>query len=77
MQQTMQEHAAVYRTGESLKEGCVKINNVVDMFPDVKVTDRSLVWNSDLIETLELQNLLCQVCHLSRSRRYTALRSCM
>ena len=57
----MQTHAAVYRTGDSLKEGVEKINAVVDTFADVKVTDRSLIWNSDLIETLELQNLLAQV----------------
>lgn len=56
----MQAHAAVYRTGDSLKEGVVKVNKVVDSFAEVRVTDRSLIWNSDLVETLELQNLLCQ-----------------
>jgi len=60
LQATMQAHAAVYRTGDSLKEGVVKVNNVVDSFAEVRVTDRSLIWNSDLVETLELQNLLCQ-----------------
>jgi succinate dehydrogenase/fumarate reductase flavoprotein subunit len=62
MQKAMQENAAVYRTGATLKEGVQKINTVVDKFKDVGVTDRSLIWNSDLIETLELQNLLAQVC---------------
>jgi succinate dehydrogenase / fumarate reductase flavoprotein subunit len=60
MQKTMQSDAAVFRTGESLKEGSRKISEVFQKFQDVKVTDRSLVWNSDLIETLELSNLLAQ-----------------
>ncbi|MEV8519407.1 succinate dehydrogenase flavoprotein subunit [Dyella marensis] len=60
MQRTMQSDAAVFRTGESLKEGCDKISKVYDSFKDVGVSDRSLVWNSDLIETLELSNLLGQ-----------------
>jgi succinate dehydrogenase / fumarate reductase flavoprotein subunit len=50
----------VFRTGETLKEGVAKIRDVHASFADVKVSDRSLVWNSDLIETLELQNLLGQ-----------------
>jgi len=58
MQRTMQNHAAVFRTGETLQEGVQKIRQVFDSFQDVRVSDRSLVWNSDLIETLELQNLL-------------------
>ena len=60
MQRTMQSDAAVFRTGESLKEGCEKISKVHESFKDVGVSDRSLVWNSDLIETLELANLLDQ-----------------
>ncbi|TBR39160.1 MULTISPECIES: succinate dehydrogenase flavoprotein subunit [Dyella] len=60
MQRTMQSDAAVFRTGESLKEGCEKISKVYESFKDVGVSDRSLVWNSDLIETLELSNLLGQ-----------------
>jgi succinate dehydrogenase / fumarate reductase flavoprotein subunit len=60
MQRVMQNHAAVFRTGESLREGVDKIAAVRRSFADVKVSDRSLVWNSDLIETLELQNLLGQ-----------------
>ncbi|MEO8809329.1 MAG: succinate dehydrogenase flavoprotein subunit [Rhodanobacter sp.] len=60
MQRTMQKDAAVFRTGETLAEGKQKIAQVFGMFKDVKVSDRSLVWNSDLIETLELSNLLSQ-----------------
>lgn len=60
MQATMQKDAAVFRTGETLTEGKQKISEVFDMFKDVNVSDRSLVWNSDLVETLELSNLLAQ-----------------
>jgi succinate dehydrogenase flavoprotein subunit len=60
MQKTMQSDAAVFRTGQTLDEGSKKISEVHDMFKDVAVSDRSLVWNSDLIETLELANLLDQ-----------------
>jgi succinate dehydrogenase / fumarate reductase flavoprotein subunit len=60
MQKTMQSDAAVFRTGETLKEGVAKISAVHDSFRNVKVSDRSMVWNSDLIETLELANLLDQ-----------------
>jgi succinate dehydrogenase / fumarate reductase, flavoprotein subunit len=60
MQRVMQNHAAVFRTGESLTEGVRKLAAVHDSFADVKVSDRSLVWNTDLIETLELDNLLGQ-----------------
>ena len=58
MQRTMQADAAVFRTGETLAEGVAKIREIHASFADVKVSDRSLVWNSDLIETMELQNLL-------------------
>jgi len=58
MQDVMQEHAAVYRTSDILAEGKVKIDEVVKKFDDVKVTDKSLIWNTDMVETLELQNLL-------------------
>ncbi len=60
MQRTMQQDAAVFRTGDTLKEGKRKISEIRESFKDVKVSDRSLVWNSDLIETLELANLLDQ-----------------
>jgi succinate dehydrogenase / fumarate reductase flavoprotein subunit len=58
MQDVMQNNAAVFRTGEVLEEGCRLIANVYESFKDVEITDRSLVWNSDLVETLELRNLL-------------------
>ncbi len=60
MQRTMQNDAAVFRTGETLGQGVEKIRQVHASFADVKVSDRSLIWNSDLIETMELQNLLGQ-----------------
>jgi len=60
MQQTMQTDAAVFRTGETLEEGKEKLTEVFNSFAEVKVSDRSLIWNSDLIETLELENLLGQ-----------------
>ncbi len=58
MQQVMQNHAAVFRTSETLAEGVEKIAAVNARFSSIGVTDRSLVWNSDLVETLELRNLL-------------------
>jgi succinate dehydrogenase / fumarate reductase flavoprotein subunit len=60
MQRVMQNHAAVFRTGESLREGIKKLHEVYDSFADVGVTDRGLIWNTDLVETLELDNLLGQ-----------------
>jgi len=60
MQRIMQSHAPVYRTGEVLKEGIKKLSQTYESFSDVKVSDRSLIWNTDLIETLELENLLLQ-----------------
>merc|ERR1711871_1533096 len=72
MQDTMQQHAAVYREGTVLAEGCVKIDEDVQKLKDVKLTDRSLVWNTDLIETLELQNLLSQAAatmHAAEQRK--------
>ena len=58
MQTTMQQDAAVFRTDKSLAEGCDKMEKVAAKVDDLKVTDRSLVWNSDLMETLELTNLM-------------------
>ena len=58
MQGVMQSNAAVFRTGEVLEEGCRLIAGVYDAFAELRVSDRSLVWNSDLVETLELRNLL-------------------
>eukprot|EP00164_Ancoracysta_twista_P004330 GFYU01005834.1.p1 GENE.GFYU01005834.1~~GFYU01005834.1.p1 ORF type:complete len:624 (-),score=214.77 GFYU01005834.1:307-2178(-) len=60
MQRVMQDNAAVFRTQDVLAEGCTKITEVVESFKDVKTTDRGMIWNTDLIETLELENLLTQ-----------------
>jgi succinate dehydrogenase / fumarate reductase flavoprotein subunit len=60
MQMVMQNNCAVFRTGPVLDEGVKLIHEVHDAMPDVRVTDRSLIWNSDLIETLELDNLMSQ-----------------
>ena len=60
MQKTMQNNCAVFRTGEVLEEGHHKIHEVWANSEDVQVTDRSLIWNTDLIETLEYDNLICQ-----------------
>jgi len=58
MQRTMQEDAAVFRTGETLANGVRRMRDVYAARSDLKVTDRSMIWNSDLVETLELENLL-------------------
>ncbi len=58
MQRVMQNYAAVFRTGETLEEGIQKLAATFDSFADVGVSDRSMIWNTDLIETLELENLL-------------------
>ncbi len=60
MQRAMQSHAAVFRTGTVLQEGIEQVTAAAHSLADVRVSDRSLVWNSDLIETLELDNLLGQ-----------------
>ena len=60
MQRAMQADAAVFRTGETLADGVRKMREIHASFGDVKVADRSLIWNTDLIETFELSNLLDQ-----------------
>jgi succinate dehydrogenase / fumarate reductase, flavoprotein subunit len=60
MQRTMQQHAAVFRDSALLAEGQTKIDAIAASIGDVHVTDRSLIWNTDLVETLELDNLLGQ-----------------
>ena len=60
MQKAMQNDAAVFRTGETLKQGVDKLQEIHNRMPDIGVTDRTLVWNSDLMETLELDNLVGQ-----------------
>ena len=60
MQKIMQADAAVFRTGDSLRQGIARLAATFDSFGDVGVSDRGLIWNTDLIETLELENLLLQ-----------------
>ncbi|MFT5446232.1 MAG: succinate dehydrogenase / fumarate reductase flavoprotein subunit [Gammaproteobacteria bacterium] len=71
MQRVMQSNAAVFRTSETLEEGCTLIGEIFDAFSDVGVSDRSMIWNTDLVETLELDNLLRQAVvtmHSARNR---------
>ncbi|UZD90148.1 succinate dehydrogenase flavoprotein subunit [Cognatishimia activa] len=58
MQKAMQADAAVFRTAKTMKEGVEKMTDIAAKMDDLKVTDTSLVWNSDLMETLELTNLM-------------------
>jgi succinate dehydrogenase / fumarate reductase flavoprotein subunit len=58
MQRAMQEDAAVFRTDKTLAEGVAKVTAIAGRMADVRVTDRSMIWNSDLMETLELTNLI-------------------
>src|SRR6188768_476833 len=60
MQKVMQNNCAVFRTGEVLQEGHKLIHEAYDAAGDIRVTDRSLIWNSDLIESLEFDNLIAQ-----------------
>jgi succinate dehydrogenase / fumarate reductase flavoprotein subunit len=60
MQKTMQKHCAVFRTDELMAEGVTKMEAVYGRMNDIGVTDRSLIWNTDLVETLELDNLVGQ-----------------
>jgi succinate dehydrogenase / fumarate reductase flavoprotein subunit len=60
MQRTMQDTCAVYRTGPVLEEGVQRMEKLWAEAPDVKVTDRSMIWNTDLVETLEFDNLIAQ-----------------
>jgi succinate dehydrogenase / fumarate reductase flavoprotein subunit len=60
MQRIMQSNCAVFRTAEVLRDGVNKIGSVAKSFGDLAIADRSMIWNSDLMEALELQNLLEQ-----------------
>jgi succinate dehydrogenase / fumarate reductase flavoprotein subunit len=67
MQKTMQNHASVFRTGVVLQEGIARLKETSRSFEDVHVSDRSLIWNTDLVETLELDYLLGQAMVSIRS----------
>jgi succinate dehydrogenase / fumarate reductase flavoprotein subunit len=58
MQKTMQNDAAVFRTSKTLAEGVEKLGQVAATLPQIKINDRSTVWNSDLVEAFELENLM-------------------
>jgi succinate dehydrogenase / fumarate reductase flavoprotein subunit len=60
MQRAMQEDAAVFRTGESLQSGQKRVREIYKAMPEIGVSDRGLIWNTDLVETLEFDNLICQ-----------------
>jgi len=71
MQQTMQQHCAVFRNHENLSRGCEKIDALWQDFDDLQVNDPSLIWNTDLLEALELENLMQQArvtIHAARHR---------
>ena len=60
LQKAMQTYAAVFRTGDTLNTGFDKVKDLSDSFQDIKINDKSLLWNTELVETLELENLLSQ-----------------
>jgi succinate dehydrogenase / fumarate reductase flavoprotein subunit len=70
MQRTMQRYAAVFRTGELLEEGTQKLDQVAGSLGDLRLTDRSMIWNTDLVEALELQNLMLQAVATMHSALY-------
>jgi succinate dehydrogenase / fumarate reductase flavoprotein subunit len=72
MQKVMQSDAAVFRTGETLQVGMQRLARTYASFEDVRVNDRSLIWNTDLVETMELENLLLQATatiHAAENRK--------
>ncbi len=70
MQRTMQRYASVFRDGPTLTEGCAKISDVADSLGELRVDDHSKVWNSDVVEALELQNLMLQAVATMESATY-------
>jgi succinate dehydrogenase (ubiquinone) flavoprotein subunit len=68
MQTTMQKTTAVFRTQDSLASGNATLGDIESTFKrDLRITDKSLIWNSDLVETLELRNLLTNASQTSRA----------
>ena len=67
MQKTMQENCAVFRTQDVLDEGVAKITEVYRGLEDIRVSDRSMIWNSDLVETFEFDNLIAQAAVTANS----------
>jgi succinate dehydrogenase / fumarate reductase, flavoprotein subunit len=70
MQRTMQTYATVFRTGEVLGEGARRLGEVADSLDGMRISDRSMIWNSDLVEALELQNLMLQAVATMHSAAY-------
>jgi succinate dehydrogenase / fumarate reductase, flavoprotein subunit len=70
MQRTMQRYASVFRTGEVLEEGKSRLSEVAASLGELRLTDRSMIWNSDLVEALELQNLMLQAVATMHSAAY-------
>ena len=70
MQRTMQDHCSVFRTADVLEEGLRKMVAVTDALSDLVVADRSLIWNTDLVEALELDNLIGQAAVVLHSALY-------
>ncbi len=60
LQKAMQKYALVFRTGDMLQEGCKIVSEIVEKYQDLKLNDHSMIWNTDLIEALELRNLTAQ-----------------
>ena len=60
MQKSMQKYCSVFRTGDGLKEGNKNMYGIYSQFEDIGIKDRSLIWNTELVETLELENLIQQ-----------------
>ena len=69
MQQAMQRHAAVFRSSQSLDDGAKKMDNVAAGMADIGISDRSMIWNTDLVEALELDNLMSQALVTIRSAK--------
>ncbi len=67
MQTAMQRHAAVFRSGASLTEGVEKMTAIAGRMADIGITDKSMIWNTDLVEALELDNLMSQALVTIRS----------